>query len=127
MLDAHMDELGGMVRRVTPTGFLSMQMLGGWLDQALPDQRWIIIGRNGPVHAAEMARSLGMAKAIIPRGSGSIRSARMKASRKKPAGTRARMTPAARPPISVRAAGVASADVLRLHRAPGHLRQHRGE
>src|ERR1700688_975368 len=25
MIDAHMDELGGMVRRVTPTGFLSMQ------------------------------------------------------------------------------------------------------
>ena len=35
MLDAHMDELGGVVRRVTENGFLSMQMLGGWLDQAL--------------------------------------------------------------------------------------------
>src|SRR6202044_1756650 len=44
MIDAHMDELGGMVRRVTPNGFLSMQMLGGWLDQALVDQRWVIIG-----------------------------------------------------------------------------------
>src|SRR5271155_5164788 len=51
MIDAHMDELGGMVRRVTPTGFLSMQMLGGWLDQALVDQRWIIIGSKGPVRA----------------------------------------------------------------------------
>ena len=44
MLDAHMDELGGVVRRVTPSGFLSMQMLGGWLDQALPrpalDHHW---------------------------------------------------------------------------------------
>ena len=58
MLDAHMDELGGMVRRVTPTGFLSMQMLGGWLDQALPDQRWIIIGRNGPVHAVTGIRDV---------------------------------------------------------------------
>ena len=38
MIDAHMDELGGMVRRVTPNGFLTMQMLGGWLDQALVDQ-----------------------------------------------------------------------------------------
>src|SRR5579871_2650038 len=37
MLDAHMDEVGGMVRHVTRDGFLSMQMLGGVLDQALPD------------------------------------------------------------------------------------------
>ena len=40
MVDAHMDELGGMVRRIAPNGQLSMQMLGGWLDQALVDQRW---------------------------------------------------------------------------------------
>ena len=58
MLDAHMDELGGLVRRVTPTGFLSMQMLGGWLDQALPDQRWIIIGSKGPVHAVTGIRDV---------------------------------------------------------------------
>lgn len=51
MVDAHMDELGGVVRRITPGGFLTMQMLGGWLDQALVDQRWIIIGSKGPVHA----------------------------------------------------------------------------
>ena len=44
MVDAHMDELGGVVRRVTPRGLLTMQMLGGWLDQALVDQRWIILG-----------------------------------------------------------------------------------
>src|SRR5215470_6510582 len=51
MVDAHMDELGGMNRRVTPNGFLTMQMLGGWLDQALVGQRWIIIGSKGAVHA----------------------------------------------------------------------------
>jgi len=51
MVDAHMDELGGMVRRVTNDGYLTMQMLGGWLDQALVDQRWIIIGSKGPVRA----------------------------------------------------------------------------
>jgi putative aminopeptidase FrvX len=28
MLEAHMDELGGVVRRVTPEGFLSIEMLG---------------------------------------------------------------------------------------------------
>src|SRR5262245_14411924 len=44
MIDAQMDELGGVIRRVTPRGLLTMQMLGGWLDQALVDQRWTIIG-----------------------------------------------------------------------------------
>ncbi len=58
MVDAHMDELGGMVRRVTPTGFLSMQMLGGWLDQALVDQRWVIIGSKGPVRAVTGIRDI---------------------------------------------------------------------
>lgn len=58
MIDAHMDELGGMVRRVTPNGFLTMQMLGGWLDQALVDQRWVIIGTKGPVHAVTGIRDV---------------------------------------------------------------------
>ena len=58
MPDAHMDELGGMVRRVTANGFLSMQMLGGWLDQALPDQRWVIIGSKGPVEAVTGIRDI---------------------------------------------------------------------
>jgi endoglucanase len=51
MLDAHMDEIGGMIRRITPDGFLSMQMLGGFLDAALFDQRWVIVGSKGPVKA----------------------------------------------------------------------------
>jgi endoglucanase len=58
MVDAHMDELGGMIRRITPNGFLTMQMLGGWLDQALVDQRWIIIGANGPIHAVTGIRDI---------------------------------------------------------------------
>ncbi len=58
MVDAHMDELGGMIRRITPNGFLTMQMLGGWLDQALVDQRWVIIGSNGPVHAVTGIRDI---------------------------------------------------------------------
>ena len=58
MIDAHMDELGGMVRRITPNGFLTMQMLGGWLDSALPDQRWVIIGSKGPVHAVTGIRDI---------------------------------------------------------------------
>jgi putative aminopeptidase FrvX len=58
MLDAHMDELGGMVRRVTPDGFLSMQMLGGWLDQAIAGQRWVILGSKGPVKAVTGIRDV---------------------------------------------------------------------
>jgi putative aminopeptidase FrvX len=58
MVDAHMDELGGMVRRITPNGYLSMQMLGGWLDQALVDQRWVIIGTKGPVEAITGIRDI---------------------------------------------------------------------
>lgn len=51
MLDAHMDELGGMVRRIRSDGFISMQMLGYWLSAALPDQRWMILGSKGPALA----------------------------------------------------------------------------
>lgn len=58
MIDAHMDELGGVVRRVTPEGWLTMQMLGGWLDQALFDQRWIILGKSGPVRAITGIRDI---------------------------------------------------------------------
>lgn len=63
MMDAHMDELGGVVRRVTPEGYLTMQMLGGWLDQALVDQRWTIIGSKGPVRAITGIRDIH----ILPR------------------------------------------------------------
>jgi endoglucanase len=58
MVDAHMDELGGVIRRVTHDGFLTMQMLGGWLDQALVDQRWVIIGSKGPVRAVTGIRDI---------------------------------------------------------------------
>ncbi len=58
MIDAHMDELGGMVRRIGPNGQLTMQMLGGWLDQALTDQRWIILGSKGPVEAVTGIRDI---------------------------------------------------------------------
>ena len=74
MVDAHMDELGGMIRRVAPNGQLTMQMLGGWLDQALVDQRWIILGSKGPVEAVTGIRDIHVATpaertAVIPRES----------------------------------------------------------
>src|SRR5215813_2327062 len=56
MIDAHMDELGAVLRRITPDGFLTMQMLGGWLDEALVGQRWTIIGSKGPVRATSNVR-----------------------------------------------------------------------
>ena len=74
MVDAHMDELGGVVRRVTPRGLLTMQMLGGWLDQALVDQRWIIVGSKGPVRAVTGIRDVHVVPAeertrVYPRDS----------------------------------------------------------
>jgi putative aminopeptidase FrvX len=74
MVDAHMDELGGMVRRIAPNGTLTMQMLGGWLDQALVDQRWIILGSKGPVRAVTGIRDIHVLPAedrtkIFPRDS----------------------------------------------------------
>jgi endoglucanase len=49
MLGAHMDELGLMVRRITADGFVMFQPLGGWLDQALINQRWRILTSRGEV------------------------------------------------------------------------------
>lgn len=74
MVDAHMDELGGMVRRIAPNGFMTMQMLGGWLDQALPDKRWVIIGSKGPVKAVMGIRDIHVVPAeertkVFPRDS----------------------------------------------------------
>ena len=63
MVDAHMDELGGIVRRVTPEGWLTMQMLGGWLDQALFDQRWTILGSKGPIKAITGIRDIHLVPA----------------------------------------------------------------
>jgi endoglucanase len=51
MLAAHLDEVGGMVRYITPEGMVKFQLLGGWLDQALPDQRWTILTWKGPLTA----------------------------------------------------------------------------
>jgi putative aminopeptidase FrvX len=51
MVDAHMDELGAEVRHIRADGYISVQMLGYWLPQALPDQRWTILGSKGPVLA----------------------------------------------------------------------------
>jgi len=57
MLAAHLDEVGAMVKFVTPEGMVKFQPLGGWLDQALIDQRWIIVTGKGPVTAVSGLKS----------------------------------------------------------------------
>lgn len=57
MVTAHMDEVGLMVQHVTADGFIRVKTLGGILEQALPDQRWTILGRNGPVTAVTGLRT----------------------------------------------------------------------
>ena len=61
MLAAHMDEVGAIVRYVTPEGMVKFQPVGGWLDQALVDQRWIIMTNKGPVLALSGLRSVHLA------------------------------------------------------------------
>jgi endoglucanase len=58
MLAAHMDEVGAMVRYVTPEGMVKFQLLGGVLDQALVDQRWTILTAKGPVTAVSGLKSI---------------------------------------------------------------------
>jgi putative aminopeptidase FrvX len=58
MVDAHMDEVGLMVRYITEDGFVKFQTLGGWLDQALINQRWVIDTRKGPVLAFSGIRAI---------------------------------------------------------------------
>ncbi len=58
MVTAHLDEVGLMVQHVRPDGFIRVKTLGGWLRQALPDQRWIIVGADGPVLAISGLRTV---------------------------------------------------------------------
>lgn len=49
MLAGHMDEIGFMVKQITPEGFLKFLPLGGWFDQVLLGQRVVIHTKNGEV------------------------------------------------------------------------------
>jgi putative aminopeptidase FrvX len=51
MIDAHLDEVGLMVRSITPEGFIKVQRLGGWLGTNMVDQHWTILTRQTPVEA----------------------------------------------------------------------------
>jgi len=51
MVTAHLDEVGLMVQHITADGFIRVKNLGGFLGHAFPDQRWTILGRDGPIMA----------------------------------------------------------------------------
>ncbi len=47
MLDAHMDEVGFIVRWIEEDGFLRLSPLGGWDDRIIPGQRLTVLTRRG--------------------------------------------------------------------------------
>jgi putative aminopeptidase FrvX len=49
MLAGHMDEIGFMVKQLSPEGFIKFLPLGGWFDQVLLGQRVIIQTNKGGV------------------------------------------------------------------------------
>jgi endoglucanase len=49
MLAGHMDEIGFMVKQITPEGFIKFLPLGGWFDQVLLGQRVVIQTHRGEV------------------------------------------------------------------------------
>jgi putative aminopeptidase FrvX len=51
MVTAHLDEVGLMVQHIDANGFIRVKNLGGFLGHAYPDQRWTILGSEGPVLA----------------------------------------------------------------------------
>lgn len=49
MIFAHMDEIGFMVRKIEPDGFIRLTRVGGIPEKSLPGQRIILKGKNGDV------------------------------------------------------------------------------
>jgi endoglucanase len=49
MLAGHMDEIGFMVKQITPEGFIKFIPLGGWFDQVLLGQRVVVQTGKGDV------------------------------------------------------------------------------
>ena len=58
MVTAHMDEVGLLVQYIRPDGFIKFKTLGGWLNQALVDQRWILNTREGLIHGVSGIRTI---------------------------------------------------------------------
>jgi putative aminopeptidase FrvX len=54
---AHLDEVGFVVRKVEPDGFLRIHRLGGLPERVLPMQQVLVLGRKGPVAGVIGAKS----------------------------------------------------------------------
>jgi putative aminopeptidase FrvX len=61
MVDAHLDEVGLMVRSITPEGYVKVQRLGGWIGTNMVNQRWTILTRKGPIPAVSGAQDAHIA------------------------------------------------------------------
>ncbi len=87
MLTAHMDEIGFMVKGITPGGFLKFLPLGGWFAQVLPAKRVKVkttkgnilgvIGSKPPhlMEPAEAKKPLSLDNLFIDIGAGSKKEA----------------------------------------------------
>lgn len=51
LLAGHMDEIGFVVKTITDEGFIYMIPVGGWIDQVLLSQRFVVKGSKGKVLA----------------------------------------------------------------------------
>ena len=49
LLMAHLDEVGFLIRDIRQNGFVEVEPVGGWRDQSVYSQRWIIQTNKGPV------------------------------------------------------------------------------
>lgn len=58
LIMAHMDEVGFLVRDITPNGFIYLQHVGDWLDPVLLAKKWIISTPKGPVVGYSGAESI---------------------------------------------------------------------
>lgn len=64
LLMSHMDEVAYLVRTITDDGYIQVEPLGGWRDQVVYAQRWLIMTNNGPV----LGYSGEESGHIVPRG-----------------------------------------------------------
>ncbi len=49
LLDAHMDEIGMIVKYIDDKGFIRFSYTGGFFDQTVLNQRVVILTKNGPI------------------------------------------------------------------------------
>lgn len=80
---AHLDEVGFVVRKIDPHGFLRVHRVGGTHDQVVAGQRIVLLGDDGPVPGVvgvkakhlntpeELSRSVGVDDAYVDVSAGS--------------------------------------------------------